>query len=266
MKTGRLSKEEIAYIDQNLATLSDEEIASALDRSVSSITQRRAVAPQENANTELQAYVSQLHSKHFWTTVKKSLLNDEIETFQNSWAALYSQFFHQGVTATDEIMMKDVIIEDILLHRALEQKRNILEEIKDYEKQIAEEREKDMDDRDADFMTNALRTIVQLRGTSEAYTKEINEIKKTKDGKFKDLKATRNERLKTVEESGKNIFALIKVLDEQKSRETEGRMSGLVFAASKSKKKDMEIDRVFADGEVDKVWLTPESELDTEQE
>ena len=69
-----------------------------------------------------------------------------------------------------------------------------------------------------------------------------------------------------MEESGKNIFALIKVLDEQKSRETEGRMRGLVFAASKSTQKDMEIDRVFADGEVDKAWLTPESELDTEQE
>ena len=51
------------------------------------------------------------------------------------------------------------------------------EEIKENEKLLAEEREKDMQDRDTDFMTNALRTIVQLRGTSEAYTKEINEIK-----------------------------------------------------------------------------------------
>ena len=231
MKTGRLSKDEISFIDNNLLNMTDEQIAGRLDRSVDAITQRRLVAPQANANNELQAYVSQLHSKHFWSTIQKSLLPEEVETFENSWAALYSQFFQQGVTATDEIMMKDVIIEDILLHRALEQKKNILEEIKENEKLLAEEREKDMDDRDSDFMTNALRTIVQLRGTSEAYTKEINEIKKTKDGKFKDLKATRNERLKTVEESGKNIFALIKLLDEQKMRETEGRMTGLVYEA-----------------------------------
>ena len=265
MKTGRLSKDEIAYIDSNLSNMTDEQIAQKLDRSVASITQRRAVAPQENANTERQSHVTQLHSKHFWKTIKKSLLFDEIETFENSWAALYSQFSHQGVTATDEIMMKDVIIEDILLHRALEQKKNILEEIQENEKLLAEEREKDMDDRDTDFMTNALRTIVQLRGTSEAYTKEINEIKKTKDGKFKDLKATRNERLKTVEESGKNIFALIKLLDEQKMRETEGRMTGLVYEASKTKEGQMKQEIVFADGEVDKVCLTPESELEDEQ-
>jgi len=265
MKTGRLSKEEIAYIDSNLLTMSDEQIAGVLDRSVDAITQRRAAAPQKSANDELQAYVSQLHSKHFWPTIKRSLLDSEVETFENSWAALYSQFFHQGVTATDEIMMKDVIIEDILLHRALEEKRNILQEIKINEKLLAEEREKDMDDRDTDFMTNTLRTIVQLRGTSEAYTKEINEIKKTKDGKFKDLKATRNERLKTVEESGKNIFALIKLLDEQKMRETEGRMTGLVYEASKTKEGQMKQNMVFADGEVDKVWLTPESELEDEQ-
>lgn len=266
MKTGRLSKEEIAYIDSNLSNMTDEQIAQKLDRSVASITQRRATAPQKTANDELQTYISQLHSKHFWSTVKKSLLHDEIETFENSWASLYSQFFHQGVTATDEIMMKDVIIEDILLHRALEQKKNILEEIKENEKLLAEEREKDMQDRDTDFMTNALRTIVQLRGTSEAYTKEINEIKKTKDGKFKDLKATRNERLKTVEESGKNIFALIKLLDEQKMRETEGRMTGLVYEAAKTKEGQMKQEVVFADGEVDKVWLTPEAELEEEQE
>jgi len=265
MKTGRLRKEEIAYIDANLSNMTDLEIADKLDRSIDAIIQRRAIAPQENANTELQSYVSQLHSKHFWTTIKKSLLDDELETFENSWASLYSQFFNQGVTATDEIMMKDVIIEDILLHRALEQKKNILQEIKENERLLAEEREKDMDDRDSDFMTNALRTIVQLRGTSEAYTKEINEIKKTKDGKFKDLKATRNERLKTVEESGKNIFALIKLLDEQKLRETEGRMTGLVYEASKTKEGQMKQNMVFADGEVDKVWLTPEGELEDEQ-
>ena len=266
MKTGRLSKEEISYIDANLPNMTDSGIAVKLDRSVEAITQRRNVAPQENANIELQTYISQLRSKHFWSTIKKSLLDEEIETFENSWASLYSQFFHQGVTATDEIMMKDVIIEDILLHRALEQKKNILEEIKENEKLIAEEREKDMDDRDSDFMTNPLRTIVQLRGTSEAYTKEINEIKKTKDGKFKDLKATRNERLKTVEESGKNIFALIKLLDEQKMRETEGRMTGLVYEAAKTKEGQMKQEMVFADGEADRVWLTPESELEEEQE
>ena len=266
MKTGRLSKEEILYIDSNLSNMTDSEIAKQLGRSVDAIIQRRAVAPQENANNELQNYIVQLHSKHFWVTIKRSLLDEEVSSFENSWASLYSQFFHQGVTATDEIMMKDVIIEDILLHRALEQKKNILQEIKENEKLIAEEREKDMDDRDTDFMTNALRTVVQLRGTSEAYTKEINEIKKTKDGKFKDLKATRNERLKTVEESGKNIFALIKLLDEQKSRETEGRMTGLVYEASKHKQEDMKQNIVFSDGEVDKAWLTPESELEEEQE
>ena len=200
MKTGRLSKEEIAYIDSNLSTMNDSEIAEKIGRSVEAISQRRAAAPQDNINNEMQTYVVQLREKHFWPTIKKSLLSDEVETFENSWAALYSQFFNQGVTPTDEIMMKDVIIEDILLHRALEQKRNILEEIKLNEKILADERLMDPDDRDADLMTNTLRTIVQLRGTSEAYTKEINEIKKTKDGKFKDLKATRNERLKTVEE------------------------------------------------------------------
>ena len=171
---------------------------------------------------------------------------------------------HQGITATDEIMMKDVIIEDILLHRALEEKRNILNDIKEQELELM--RVKSMavelrNQQDTDSATNALRTIVQLRGAQEAYTKEINDIKKTKDGKFKDLKATRQERLKTVEEAGKNIFALIKHLDEVKMRESEGRMTALVYESAKRKQHELEQNTVFADGEVDRPWMTPESEL-----
>ena len=42
-------------------------------------------------------------------------------------------------------------------------------------------------------------------------------------------------------------------------------MSGLVYEASKTKEGQMKQNMVFADGEVDKVWLTPESELEDEQ-
>ena len=48
-------------------------------------------------------------------------------------------------------------------------------------------------------------------------------------------------------------------------RETEGRMPGLVYKASQVKQEEMEENMSFADGEIDKVWLTPESELKSEQ-
>ena len=48
MKTGRLSKDEIAFIDSNLLNMTDQQIADKLDRSIDAITQRRAVAPNTN--------------------------------------------------------------------------------------------------------------------------------------------------------------------------------------------------------------------------
>ena len=45
----------------------------------------------------------------------------------------------------------------------------------------------------------------------------------------------------------------------------KGRMTGLVYEASKTKEGQMKQNMVFADGEVDKVWLTPEGELEDEQ-
>ena len=43
-------------------------------------------------------------------------------------------------------------------------------------------------------------------------------------------------------------------------------MTGLVYEASKTKEGQMKQEMVFADGEVDKPWLTPEAELEDEQE
>jgi hypothetical protein len=96
-----------------------------------------------------------------------------------------------------------------------------------------------------------------LRGTQEDYSREINEIKKTKDRKFTDLKATRQERLKTVEESGKNFFALVKQLDEIKSREREGRMTALVFEASKKTSEEFKKPYQYLDGEIDTPFSIP---------
>ena len=125
-RAGRLSRSEISFIDENLDAMSDDEIAEAIERSPDAVAQRRANRPQRDTNTKMNDFVEQLHKKHFWETVQRSLLKEELSVFENSWASLYAQFVHQGVTATDEIMMKDVIIEDILLHRALEQKKNIM--------------------------------------------------------------------------------------------------------------------------------------------
>jgi hypothetical protein len=262
LNKGRLSKGEIAFIDSSLDSMSDSEIAEQIGRSVEAVAQRRGDRPQRVANTEAEDFIAQLHQKHYWPKVKRSLLDEEVSEFEQGWAALYAQFVHQGVTETDETMMKDLCIEDILLHRVLEEKRRIIEEIKEKNAFIDQEKQKPFDERDNDAMTMSHRTVVNLRGAQEAYTKEINDIKKTKDNKFKDLKATRQERLKVVEEAGKNIFALIKLLDEQDKRDIEGRMTGLVYESARRKREEFEKPRVFADGEIDRPWLTPESELE----
>lgn len=244
--------------------MDDEEIAEQLNRSIDSIVQRRNKQPQRDANSASDSYIDQLHEKHFWGKAKTGLLDDEITFFEDSWAALFAQFFHQGVTATDEMMMKDVIFEDILLHRALAEKKNIIDEIKEFEAVVESIKQIPLLQRteaQADEAVNAHRTVVQLRGSQEAYTKEINDIKKVKDSKFKDLKATRNERLKSVEEAGKNIFALVKHLNEDKMRQSEGRMAGLVLEAANKKQAEFSQNMVFADGEVDRPWTTPEAEL-----
>jgi uncharacterized protein Smg (DUF494 family) len=87
------------------------------------------------------------------------------------------------------------------------------------------------------------------------YTKLLNEQQKIS----KDLKATREQRIKRIEDGKSSWTGLIRMLEDEEIREREGKqMEILALATAKMKKKVTEFHE-YNDGGIDKPFLTPES-------
>ena len=92
------------------------------------------------------------------------------------------------------------------------------------------------------------------------YTKLLNEQQKIS----KDLKATREQRIKRIEDGKSSWVGLIRMLEDEDIREKEGREMEIISMAAEKARKNLQQYHEFADNSVDRPFLTPESVIDDE--
>ncbi len=261
-KRGRLSKDEEQTILANISK-SDEEIASMINRDASVVMKFRAQSPMVRVNESYNDIIEQLKKKFFWREMQNQFINEDEEVyFQNHWASLMQQFASQGVLATDELMMRDLIMVDINLNRSSRSKRSASMELADMEFQIEQIYADTVDDPTNRAMqlaplqsrVNALRTA--LKSLSDEY----KILQDKKDKKLEQLKATREMRLEKVEKAGHSFFELVKMLDTPEMREQEGRLNELYKISAEMARLQFYKYHKYENGKMDRPFLTPESE------
>lgn len=266
-KRGRLSKDEEQTILNNIDSKSDEEIAAMINRDPIVVTKFRAQSPIVKVNESYNDLISQLKMKFFWKEIQSQLLNEDEEIyFQNHWASLMQQFAAQGVLATDELMIRDLIMVDINLNRSSRSKRSASMELADLEFQTDQIYADTVDDPTNRAMQlapiatrmNALRTA--LKSLSD----EFKVLQDKKDKKLEQLKATREMRLEKVEKSGHSFFDLVKMLDNPDMRENEGRLNELYKISAQMARLQFEKYHKYENGKLDRPFLTPEAEENDE--
>lgn len=262
-KKGRIGNDERTRIVSYLTSESNEQIAERFDRTLDSISRIR----DDNEAAEKfpqpdNEYIAVLHTRHFWATVQRQLLNSsEIVYFEQSWAALYEQYVGSEIKHTDEMMIKDLIMLDVLLNRTLEDRRNVSSEVDNIKGMLEDAHRIEHEPQRIERVSTLGRTLSQLVSTQETSNKVSNDIQAKKDKKFEQLKATRDQRFKTAEQSKTNFFQLIIKLDEDKSRKEQGRKNELIKLSAAKYQADLEKLHQFEDGEVARPILTPESVL-----
>jgi hypothetical protein len=87
------------------------------------------------------------------------------------------------------------------------------------------------------------------------YTKLLNEQQKIS----KDLKATREQRIKRIEDGKSSWVGLIRMLEDEVTREKEGREMEILNIATEKYKNRLNEYHTFQDNTVDKPFLTPDS-------
>lgn len=262
LKRGKVSKAEQEFVAANHETMKVVDIAAKLRRSEKFVSKLIAAVPTIQKTEEAGDWVSRLHSSSFWAEIKKGLIGGEVGYFERAWASYNDQFGSAtDILATDELMIKDLVMLDIFSQRAIAEQANTIRLIGELEKAIEKEEQVSDDVRDQLSILNWRTQVNALNTAKSSLTKHHLDYQKQKDAKLRDLKGSRDQRFKQIEESRRNIFELIKELDTHKRRLEEGRIAAKVAVAAQHIADDWNEVMEYEDGTVDKPFLSPEGEL-----
>lgn len=258
MKTGRLSKDEKRTIDRIATSVTVEDIAKKLDRSVDSVEKyikenlRIGISASEAAGYELE-------DRPYWIELRQQFTSDELELFKYHWSRIISQF-KDDVFPTEELQVVDVIKLEILMNRCLKGNKENIEQISTYEAMIGDERSRDKDQQDTDYIINLERQVASLRASQESLNRDYRELQAKKSAMLREMKGTREQRIKRLEESKQSFTSWVAAMMQDPERmKRYGIQMEKMKAAMKKEEERLSSFHTYEDGTVDQPFLTPDT-------
>ena len=261
-KRGQLSLEEEKFIRDNYGVLEIDEIANHLNRSTSPIKKyielNNVFANSEEAK-DYEILKQKLHSKSFWNEIRHQFdeASGELEYFESTWINLIKQF-REDVLPAEELQIKQFITIDILINRSMKERKRHIKETEKLQKQVDMEYELDEEQRDTARLTNLETQLSFARNSISNYTNEYTKLLNEQQKISKDLKATREQRIKRIEDGKSSWIGLIRMLEDEDIREREGKEMEILKHATDNFKQKLAEYHEYEDGVVDKPFLTPE--------
>lgn len=268
-KRGQLSLDEEKFIRDNVQLLSIEQIADHLNRNPAPVKRyinenALYVSESDKNNDELLRY--KLYSKTFWPEISRQFDEDtgELTYFENTWIGLIKQF-REDVLPAEELQIKQFITIDILINRSMKERKRHISETEKLQKLVDKEYEKPEDQRDSARLINLETQLSFARNSIANYTNEYTKLLNEQQKISKDLKATREQRIKRIEDGKSSWTGLIRMLEDESIREKEGREIEILSMATEKMKNKLYAYHTYEDGVVDKPFLTPDSISDEDK-
>lgn len=258
-KKGPWSQQEREFIAQNHEKMLPAEIARRLGRSVDTVQQ----FIEKNLSTQFiqlaRGAEYNIKASPVWADLEKQFSPDELDMFLYHWGRIISQF-KDDVFPTEELQVVDVIKLELLMNRMQTQNRDVITKIKELEEDIKAEKSKDLVDQNRDYLFNLERQVAGLRAAQEAVNKDYLEMLNKKNLILKEMKATRDQRIKNVESSKTSYVAWM----QQLLADNDLRMRLGVQAEKMRLAKEVELERLsdyhtYIDGQLDQPMLTPDT-------
>ena len=269
-KRGKLSESDISFIEEYSSEKSIDEIAEYLGRTVETIKKHidklgLATSAMSNEERELLEVRQRLYSREYYAEIKRQFTDRELRYFEALWIKLIRQF-REDVLPTEELQIKQLITTEILINRCMEERKRCLEDIQRLAETLDAEYTLPLGDRNIDRIMNLEQQLGMSRGSQTAYTNEYTKLSKESKDLSKDLKATRDQRLKRVEDGKSSWVGLIRMLEDEVVREREGRGMSLMKSAADNSIERLAEYHTYQDKQLDIPILTPEIVLKKEQE
>ncbi len=261
-KRGQLSLEEEQFIRDNYGILDVDAIAEHLNRSTNPIKkyiENNNVFVNSEEAKDYELLKQKLHGKSFWNEIKNQFDEEsgELEYFESTWINLIKQF-REDVLPAEELQIKQFITIDILINRSMKERKRHIKETEKLQKKVDDEYALPEDQRDTARLTNLETQLSFARNSIANYTNEYTKLLNEQQKISKDLKATREQRIKRIEDGKSSWIGLIRMLEDEDIREREGKEMEILKHATDTFKDKLKEYHEYEDGGVDKPFLTPE--------
>jgi DNA repair exonuclease SbcCD ATPase subunit len=146
------------------------------------------------------------------------------------------------------------------MNRALREQQQSMNTVREIEAEIDKEKEKPSERQDKELIFSMERQIASLRAAKEALSREFKDLQTKKSGMYKDLKATREQRIQKLENNKSTMAGLIeKILRDPDFFDEQGKYIEKMRMAMENEMERLADYHQYEDGTVDQPLLTPDT-------
>ena len=259
-KRGPWSKQEKQYIAEKCATMTAKEIAAHLQRNMDAVAEYIQKNHASSFTETARNAEYDIKKSPVWYDLERQFTKDELNMFLFHWGRIISQF-RDDVYPTEEMQVIDTIKLEILMNRCLSQQQKCMDDIRGIEQQLSWER--GQEEKNMPEISNLERQIAVLRAAQESLNSDFKDMLNRKNSILKEMKATRDARIKHLESNKHNFLSIIrKIVDDREFRTRLGLDMEKMRLAANVEFQRLSDYHEYIDGTVDQPILTPENAID----
>lgn len=262
-RRGRFTAKDGEYLRANATKMSVEDMAAHLKRDPATVAEwlsKRGIKNSAFYDTdEDRARIKgELVSEPFWLNVREQFTEREQQYFVSQYCEHIVQMEKlASVEYTEKMQLMHLIRNEIIMDRVLTRQKRAHTQAVEADSKLEELADKTGPD--AEVQKKRLREIIQqCEYMFSSFTKEQKEIQDKINQLRRELKMTREQRVKDFNSVTKDFEGLVKKLNDHKFRADEGKELAVFRAAMEVERARLSEWHEYADGKKDIPLLTPE--------
>ena len=149
------------------------------------------------------------------------------------------------------------------MNRCLKSNKDNITDMNIFEKMVKEERAKEKEDRDQDYILNLERQIAALRASQESLNRDYRELQSKKSSMLREMKGTREQRIKRLEDSKQSFVSWVAhLMQDPETLKKYGIEMEKMRLAMKKEGERLSALHQYEDGTIDQPFLTPDTVKD----
>jgi hypothetical protein len=262
-KRGPLSNAERGTIMSLAGKKSAEQIATSLNRPLSTIIDYLEAIDVEEPKDNGLTLQQELRQRPEWKSFQRQFSPQELEFFSYRYVQLMDQFGREDVTHTEERQIFNLITVELLIDRNLEEQKV------NHDVMVALQGELDVRTKQPDKTEEEMEMLLEIqtqydnaRAGAQSANVRWKDLSAKQSQIFKELKATRDQRVKVNENPANSFLGLLKQLNQAEFARRAGREAEMMRRAADAEKQRLIQPHRYEDGMVDQPILTAETLID----